>query len=158
LGASNPPPYYLSLAPEPHTLRLLVVTSQNSSKGAATLNGTSHGAMSIDVPEGWRVNVSVANEAATHGDALAVVAAPGDAQAVFGGGATTVRPSGQSYFHFTASKQGQYVLASTAAGRGTGGEWLYVNVVPSSQVPELDAPGHAAYKVVVGVVSSGAGG
>ncbi len=157
-GASNPPPFFLSLAPQVHTLRLLIVPSLNSSKGANTLDGTSHGAMTVDVPAGWRVNVSVANQAATRGDALAVVTRPGDTQPVFGGAATTVAPSGKAYFHFTASKEGQYVLASTSGGRGAAGEWIKLHVVPSGQVPELDLPNHPAYKVVVGVVASSGGG
>jgi len=157
LGASNPPPFYLSLGPEVHTLRLLAVTSQGSAAGADTIDGVSHGAMTVSVPEGWHVNVSVANNAATRPDALAVVSTPGSTTPVFGGASSSVPASGTSYFQFTASKQGQYVLASTA-GHGAAGEWIKINVVPSSQVPELDYPDHPAYKVVVGVTSGSGGG
>jgi PQQ-dependent dehydrogenase (methanol/ethanol family) len=158
LGSANPPPFYLSLAPQVHTLRLLVVASQNSGNGADTLDGTSHGTMTVDVPQGWHVNVTAANDATTRSDSLAVVSAPGGTQPVFKGAAASVPASGQTYFAFTASNEGQYVLAGTAGGRGAAGEWIKVNVVPSNQVPELDVPDHPPYKVVVGVVASSSGG
>jgi hypothetical protein len=158
LGSANPPPFYLSLAPQVHTLRLLVVASQGSGEGADTLDGTSHGTMTVDVPQGWHVNVTAANEATTRSDSLAVVSAPGGTQPVFKGAAASVPASGQTYFAFTASNEGQYVLAGTAGGRGAAGEWIKVNVVPSNQVPELDVPDHPPYKVVVGVVASSSGG
>jgi alcohol dehydrogenase (cytochrome c) len=158
LGSSNPPPAYLSLGPQVHTLRLLVVPSEESAEGADTLDGTSHGQMTVDIPQGWRVNVTVSNQAAGRADAVAVVAKPGASQPVFGGAATTVAPSGVAYFHFTASQQGRYVLAGTSAGRAARGEWIKVNVVPSDQVPELHLPLQAPYKVVVGVVPASSGG
>ena len=157
LGASNPPPFYLSLAPQPHTLRLLVVASEESSSGADTLDGVSHGKMTVDVPEGWHVNVTVANDAAARSDTIAVVSDPGETTPAFSGAQATVGPSSQAYFSFKASQQGQYVVASTTA-RGAAGEYMKLNVVPSSQVPELDYPNLPTYKVVVGVVASSSGG
>ena len=158
LGSSNPPPLYLSLGPQSHTLRLLVVASEKSAQGADTLDGASRGQMTVDVPQGWRVNVTVSNQAAGRADAVAVVSKPGATEPVFGGASTAVAPSGVAYFHFSASQQGRYVLAGTGAGRAARGEWIKVNVVPSDQVPALALPDQAPYKVVVGVVPSSSGG
>jgi PQQ-dependent dehydrogenase (methanol/ethanol family) len=158
LDAANPPPYYLSLAPQVHTLRLLVVASQGSAAGANTLDGTSHGRMAVAVPRGWRVNVSFSNQAARRSDAVAVVASPGAREPVFSGASAKAAASGTAYFHFTAARQGEYVLGSTVDGRAAAGEWLKLDVVGSTELPGLDVPGHPPYKVVVGVTASSTGG
>ena len=109
-------PKYYAAGAQPHTVELQLVSSLNSARCEATLDGTSHGTTTVKVPEGWKVYVTFANHAAGCPDGLAVVDRPGS---------TTVavrrrhRPpsrlpgGGVAYFEFTASKQGKYIIAST---------------------------------------------
>jgi alcohol dehydrogenase (cytochrome c) len=141
-GFLSEPPQFLSLAAEPHTLELQVVASLNAPDGAATLDGTSNGSMTVRIPQGWRVNVSFANHAATRTDAVALVSlvgtSPQPGAPAFSGAETPDAPaSGIAYFHFTASHEGSYAIASTASGRAAAGEWIRFEVVPANSSPEL---------------------
>jgi PQQ-dependent dehydrogenase (methanol/ethanol family) len=141
-GYLNAPPVYLSLSAAPRTIELQVVSSLNAPGGADTLDGTSNGLMTVRVPVGWRVNVTYANHAAGRNDGAAVVALNGSAPqlgtpAFAGAESGAVAPSGVSYLHFTASKEGSYAIASTAPARTAAGEWIRFDVGPSSSVPLL---------------------
>jgi hypothetical protein len=142
-GVLGEPPKFLAAAAEPHTLQLQLLASLNQPDGAPTLDGTSAGALTVRVPQGWRVNVSFGNHATVRTDGIAVVPLSGTSLQLgapaFGGAATpaAVPPSGIAYFQFTPSRTGSYALASTVPGRAAAGEWIRIEVVPSSSPPEL---------------------
>src|SRR5262249_5509447 len=141
-GYLSEPPRFLSLAAEPRTIELQVIASMNAPSGANTLNGTSHGAMTVRVPAGWRVNVTFANHAAARRDGVAVLplngAGPPAGSVAFGGGESGEgAPAGVAYFHFTPSSEGDYAIASTDQARTAGGEWIRFDVGPADSAPLL---------------------
>ena len=140
-GVLRAPPVYLSAGAEPHSLELQLVASLNDPSGKNTLDGLSHGGMTVQVPKGWQVNVTFVNHARSRSDGVAVVSGAAGGAPVFGGGQTAqaVPASGISYFQFTASRTGDYRIASTSAGRAAAGEWIHLNVVSASQPPEFIA-------------------
>ena len=156
---SSPPGFYaqptqfLSLSSDPHTISLLAITSLLHPAGDENIDGESHGRMTVIVPQGWRVNVSYGNHAPQIPDGVAVVPL-GTAGPVVGGpvfsGATTAGSTagGVGYFHFVASKVGDYALSSTVAQRAAGGEWIHFDVVPSASRPKLRVGGYT-YVVTV---------
>jgi hypothetical protein len=151
-GVVPAPPEYLAAAAEPHTLALQVVASMNNPAGAPMLNRTSRGDMTVQVPEGWHVNVTFANHAARRADAVAVTSAPGPAAPSFDGAKGSAPPAGVGYFTFTASKRGSYVLGSTDAQRAGAGEWIRFNVVSGGTLPQLTIGGQT---FAVGVARAG---
>ena len=141
-GFLNEPQEYLSLAAEPRTLELQVVASQDTPSGANTLNGTANGAMTVRVPAGWHVNVTFANHAEDRDDGVALVTLNGSspsqgAPAFDGATSGKTAASGVAYFHFDASRQGSYAIASTAPARARLGEWLRFDVAASDTAPML---------------------
>jgi PQQ-dependent dehydrogenase (methanol/ethanol family) len=141
-GALNAPPEFYAAGAQPHTVELQLISSQGSAGCLNTLDGTSKGTETVRVPQGWKVYVTFANQAAACSDGIAVIDSLGSASAPFGGAQTPnpVPGGGVSYFDFTASKQGKYVIASTSRRRATAGEWVHLDVVPSNQPPELALP------------------
>jgi alcohol dehydrogenase (cytochrome c) len=137
------PARFLSLSAEPHTLELQVVASLNAPGGAPTLDGSSRGTITVRIPSGWQVNVSFANHATARQDGIAVVersaSGPQPGAPAFGGAATpgAVPASGIAYFHFTPSREGNYAIASTVAGRADVGEWIRFDVRPSTAPAEI---------------------
>jgi len=148
-GALNTPPAYYAAGAQPHTVELQLVSSLNSARCEATLDGSSHGTTTVSVPEGWKVYVTFTNHAAQCADGVAVVEHPGVTTAVFGGAQTPspVAGGGVDYFEFTASGQGEYVFASTSRARALAGEWIRFDVVASDQPPELSTP-NGTYAIV----------
>jgi alcohol dehydrogenase (cytochrome c) len=140
------PTQFLSLSSDPHTVALLAVTSLQHPAGAAEIDGKSHGRMTVIVPQGWRVNVSFGNHAAQIPDGVAVVplgtTGPIVAAPVFSGATSEGAPSAIGYFHFDASKVGDYALSSTVARRAAGGEWIRFDVVPATSRPKLKVDGY----------------
>ena len=123
---------------DPRTVQLQVVASLNNSSGAPTLDGTSRGAMTVRIPQGWRVDVTFVNHSTAGPDGLAVTPASLSGPTPFSGASvSSVPPSGVAYFHFNASRQGRFALASTSPRRAAAGEWLRLEVGPSSSLPEL---------------------
>ena len=137
-GLVAEPHRFLSLGVDPRTIQLQVIASLNDPSGTPTLNGTSRGAMTVRVPQGWRVDVTFTNHSAAGPDGLAVTPASLSGPAPFSSAAVpSVPASGIAYFHFTASRQGRFALASTSPGRAAEGEWLHLDVGPSSSLPEV---------------------
>jgi outer membrane protein assembly factor BamB len=140
-GLVGEPQAYLSLGADPHTLQLQVVAA-GSDNGAGTLDGSSAGAMTLRLPAGWNVNVTVANQNPLRPQRVAVVPLAGSsanaaAAPAFAGAATgMVRPSGVAYFHFSTSHEGDYAIASTAPGA-----WIRLVVTPSNSLPRLSVDG-----------------
>jgi PQQ-dependent dehydrogenase (methanol/ethanol family) len=141
-GVLRSPSKYLSAGAYPHTLDLQLVASLYDPKGSNTLDGTSHGEMTVKVPQGWKVYVTFANHAANRTDGAVVTTAGGKLTPVFGGAQTSspVSPGGLGYFDFTASTQGSYVVSSTVPGQAAKGEYIRFVVVAENQPPELVLP------------------
>jgi alcohol dehydrogenase (cytochrome c) len=141
-GVLRAPSEFFSAGAQPHTVELQLVASQNSAGCRPTLDGTSKGATTVRVPQGWKVYVTFANHGACR-DGIAVLGSPGATNPVFGGGRTDpagVPGGGVGYFEFTASSPGSYEIASTTRGRAAAGEWVHFDVVASDQPPEIDLP------------------
>ena len=79
--------------------------------------------LTLKVPEGWRVNVTLTNHSATASDSVRV----GDFAT-----SPTVAPGGVEYFNFTPTKTGSFRVS----GRGAN-EWIHFDVVASNAAPEL---------------------
>jgi glucose dehydrogenase len=145
-GSVGAPPAYLSLGAEPHTLELQVVAAADAS-GSGTLNGSRDGAMSLRVPAGWNVNVTVSNQDPSRAQGVSVVARGAAAPSIneppaFSGAASGSAPaSGVAYFHFKTEHEGDYALASSVAGA-----WIALRVTPTTSLPEL-AVGGQTYAV-----------
>jgi hypothetical protein len=160
-GVLRAPSQFLQAGAEPHTIELQIVASLNDGAGKNTLDGTSHGGMTVQVPEGWKVYVTFANHATSRTDGIAVLSAPGGGAPAFDRAATpgAVPASGIAYFQFTASRQGNYVIASTSKRQAAAGEWMHFNVVSESQSPELTlARGAGQRQTYVIVARAGPGG
>jgi outer membrane protein assembly factor BamB len=142
------PPAYLSLGGEPHTLNLQVVAAADAS-GSGTLNGSKDGAMSLRLPAGWKVNVTVANHDHSRTQRVSVVARGAGTPSVneppaFSGATSGSAPaSGTAYFQFKTEREGEYALASSLPGA-----WIALRVRPSSSLPEL-AVGGQTYAVEI---------
>jgi alcohol dehydrogenase (cytochrome c) len=142
-GVLRSPSKFFTAGAQPHTVTLQLVSSMGSQSCRSTLDGLAKGAMTIRVPKGWTVYVTFANQGANCTDGAAVVSALGSTTPVFGGGSTTapgVPGFGVGYFHFTASSEGKYVIASTSQSRALAGEWLHFVVVSGNQPPEMTIP------------------
>jgi hypothetical protein len=141
-GVLRSPSKFLAPGPQPHTLTLQLVASQDNPAGKNTFDGTARGDMTVKVPSGWKVYVTVVNHAAGRSDGAVVVGAPGGTTPVFGGGQSSapVPAGGVGYFEFTASKEGNYVIASTSPDQAKAGEWIHFVVVPADKPPELLLP------------------
>jgi alcohol dehydrogenase (cytochrome c) len=146
-GLYSQPTQFLSLSSDPHTISLLAIASYLHPKGDDNIDGTEHGAMTVIVPQGWRANVSFGNHAEGVADGVAVV--PLDASGPVVGtpafkGATSSGSTtgGVGYFSFTASRAGDFALASTVASRAAGGEWIHFDVVSSTSRPKLRLGGY----------------
>ena len=141
-GVLRAPAQWFTAGAEPHTVTLQLVSSFDSAGCKSTLDGLAHGAMTIKVPQNWTVDVTFENQGAGCSDGAAVVNAPGSTTPVFGGGSTVTGVPGShvTYFHFTASSEGKYVIASTSSSRARAGEWLHFDVVPGNQPPEMTIP------------------
>jgi hypothetical protein len=147
VGFYSQPTQFLSLSPDPHTVSLLAIASYLHPQGADNIDGTQHGAMTVIVPQGWRVNVSFGNHAEGVADGVAVVplgtSGPVVGPPAFKGATSSASTTGGAgYFGFTASKIGDFALASTVASRAAGGEWIHLDVVPSASRPKLRLGGY----------------
>jgi alcohol dehydrogenase (cytochrome c) len=156
-GVLHTPSEDLSLSAAPHTLELQVVASEYKPNGADTIDETAHGSMTVEIPQGWAVNVSFVNHALTRKDGVALVSSPSAAGGapVFKGAETAkqVPGPGIEYFEFNAATEGNYVLASQNRAQAAGGEWIHFDVVKSNAPPELLLP-NQQFAVVA---ASGAG-
>jgi alcohol dehydrogenase (cytochrome c) len=141
-GVLRAPSKFLSAGAQPHTLDLQLVASIGDPAGKNTLDGTARGAMTVNVPQGWKVYVTFVNHAGARPDCAVVANAPGGTRPAFGGGQTSqqVPPSGVGYFEFTASKEGSYVVSSCSGAQAKGGEWIHLVVVGGDKPPELKLP------------------
>ncbi len=136
---------FLAATPDPHTLSLQVIASFKNPGGATRLNGLPSSALTFQIPKGWRVKVTFANHSRKNADGIAVVDAaeatsPQKAafpDAATPGGGADVPAGGVAYFEFTAGREGKYAIASTAPGRAAKGEWVGLEVVPASTLPQL---------------------
>jgi hypothetical protein len=137
----------LSLGGDPHTLELQVVAAADAKGSGGTLDGSSGGAMSLALPAGWTVNVTVSNQDQSRAQRVSVVAraagAPSvDAPAAFAGASSAgAPPSGVTYFHFKTEREGTYALASSIPRA-----WIGLRVTPPTSLPEL-AVGGQTYAV-----------
>ena len=142
-GVLRAPAEYLAAGAQPHTVTLQLVSSLGDAGCKNTLDGLAKGAMTVRVPQGWKVFVTFANHGAACPDGAVVASAPGQTTPVFSGGSTKAPGapgSGVAYFEFTASNQGKYVIASTTRARALAGEWAHLVVVSGDQPPELVLP------------------
>lgn len=124
-GLATAPTRWLSVQPSPRTAGMQVVASLDDRHGAATLDGTSNGAMTVRIPKGWHVNVTFVNHSQQSDDRLTLPA--------LGADSGPVAPGGVRYFSFTASHEGTYSLRSTKRPA----EAIAFVVTPSSSLPEL---------------------
>ena len=161
-GVLRTPPEFLSAGAQPHTLDLQLVSSQDDPSCKSTLDSSAKGGMTVQVPKGWTVYVTFANQGASCPDGLAVAPTPGATTPVFGGGATPapVAGGGVSYFQFTASNEGKYVIASTVRSRALAGEWIHLDVVSGNKPPQLGLPDGQEFAIIgrPGLGGSVAGG
>jgi hypothetical protein len=158
-GVLDQPLEYLATAPASHTLELTAIAAE-AKGGGPSLDGTRGGHMVVRVPSGWTVDVTFANHEPAGGDGLALTSGPGSSTPAFGGAATAggaagVAAGGVGYFHFTASRAGDYALASAAPGRAAAGEWIRIEVTASDKTPELVLDGTT---YAVNITSGGGGG
>lgn len=161
-GVLNQPQEFLSTAPASHTLELTAIASLDNGAGKPNIDGTRNGSMIVRVPAGWTIDVTFANHSTRNADGVAVTNRPGTSATAFAdaqtpGGATGVPASGVAYFHFIASRPGDYALSSTAPGRAAAGEWIRVEVVASNTIPELVLDG-TTYAVSITTGGGGGGG
>ncbi len=75
-GVLTAPDEYLSLGVSPHTLGLQVIASFNDPAGAPTLDNTSNGTMTVQIPQGWHLNITFANHSTVNPDGLGVSSFP----------------------------------------------------------------------------------
>jgi uncharacterized cupredoxin-like copper-binding protein len=105
-----------------------------------TFDGYSNGQMSVNVPQGWKVNVQCNNQT-TSPHSCAVVADSTSTTPVFSGGSTTnpttgLQPGASQSFTFMAGTAGQYRIACLVPGHEDAGMWDNF-VVTSSGSPSL---------------------
>ena len=140
-GLLGAPGQYLSLGTEPHTLELQVVAVPGAD-GITTLDASKTGQTQLRLPKGWTVNVTVANQDSLHPAHVSVVdlagSKSGSQTPAFPGAASgSIAAGGVAYFHFDATKEGDYAIASQ------GGQWMRLKVGPSTSVPELRLQGQS---------------
>jgi PQQ-dependent dehydrogenase (methanol/ethanol family) len=140
-GVLNAPTQYLSLGGQPHTLEVQVVAVPGAN-GVTTLDGSKAGQTELQLPAGWTVNVTVANQDPSHAGHVAVVpigGSPNASQSAAFSGADSGRiaPNGVAYFHFDTSKQGDYAIASA------GGQWIRLRIGASTSAPQLRYQGQS---------------
>ena len=92
-GVLHSPTEYFSRGVEPHTLDLQLVASMYEPQGQDSIDGTSGGQMTVEVPQGWQIDVTYTNHARTRNDGIALVPTPTGGTTAFSG-AETPNPKG----------------------------------------------------------------
>ena len=105
-----------------------------------SFDGYSNGQMTVNVPQGWKVNVECHNQT-TSPHSCAVVPDATSTSPVFSGGSTTnpttgLQPGASQSFTFMAGQAGQYRIACLVPGHEDAGMWDNF-VVTSSGSPSL---------------------
>jgi PQQ-dependent dehydrogenase (methanol/ethanol family) len=146
------PGAWLSAGDEPNTLKLHIVASPGED-GKITLDGLRDGALRLEIPQGWKVNVTYVGHDREADHSLVLGQQAGDAEAAFEGATTSTPTLGTvaavpEYFTFTASTQGTFALGCGVDGHAADGEWGTVEVVSPDAPPRLFL-GESAFTVTV---------
>jgi PQQ-dependent dehydrogenase (methanol/ethanol family) len=146
-GADTPAQTFLALGTEPKTVSLTVNAAMGAAGGGLNFNGFNRGGMTVNVPQGWHVNVSFKNLAlqSPHSAVVTTVDQTKETQpsteGVFEGAATERAAqgitSGTQFFEFDASRTGQYALLCAVAGHAIGGQWNYLTVGAANSKPSI---------------------
>jgi hypothetical protein len=119
------------------TVHLLLVSSSTGADGGFNFDGYGNGKMRIDIPRGWRVDVTCKNASAILSHSCAIVEdtplSPQGAPLAFEGASTPaptggVGPGGSNSFSFVASRTGNYRIACLVSGHEIDGMWDWLSV------------------------------
>ena len=145
--AATAPQNFLAMGAAPKTVSLTVNAAMGAAGGGLNFNGFNRGGMTVNVPQGWHVNVTFKNLAlqsphsAVVTDFSQVKETQPSVEGVFEGAATERAAqgitSGTQFFEFDASRTGQFALLCAVAGHANGGQWNYFNVGPGSSKPSI---------------------
>jgi uncharacterized cupredoxin-like copper-binding protein len=119
------------------TVHVLLVSSSTGADGGFNFDGFGDGAMRINIPLGWQVDVTCKNASATLSHSCAIVedtplSAYG-APLAFTGASTAaprggVGPGVAESFSFVASRVGTYRIACLVSGHEIDGMWDWLDV------------------------------
>lgn len=127
-------------------MQLLLVGAADGSDGGFNFDGYGAGEMKVQVPLGWRVDVTCKNASNILSHSCAIVKdrrlSPEAAPIAFPGASTPaphqgVPPGGVVSFRFVASKAGVYRIACLVSGHEADGMWDWLNVTKRG-LPSLD--------------------
>jgi sulfocyanin len=128
------------------TVTVNLIAGQGSDANGFNFNGYANGALHIQVPTGWRVKVSMIDEASTPHSALIVPQAQrqgGPFEPAFTGSAPADFRSGiekgddPQTFAFTADKAGEYAIVCGVPGHVDAGMWDAFDVVDNLAAPQV---------------------
>lgn len=132
-ASTTAPTAYLTTDTKPKTLRLQLVAQSNAA-GTGYLDGLTKGGLQVTVPQGWTVNVTVANHMT---EPTGAVVAPlsasdgGSAPSPAFTGAQTGAPvaaGAAGYFSFSAATQGTYAIVSSDTAQTKAGQWATLKI------------------------------
>lgn len=143
-GAMSDPTEYISLGEGEQTIDLNVISSVGGLNNGLNFNGYANGAVIVNVPEGWTVNVNFENRSNfPHSVAIVPVEMVNQRNVgdpAFEGAATGGAEAGiigTSTFTFVASEIGNYAIACAVPSHSLRGQWWYFNVVSADQQPSV---------------------
>jgi alcohol dehydrogenase (cytochrome c) len=137
---------FISLGNQPNTVNINAFASFNGTNNGANFDGYANGNATFSVPQGWTVNVTFKNLSSQNPHSILIASADQKdsnrvGQPVFDGASTPDAEagitSGTQVFSFTASEQGQYILADGVPGQTASGMWLSFNVTGPDTQPSL---------------------
>ena len=142
-------PSWMHVDPAHKKVAMTISMASDDANGTLNFNGFGHGDLTITVPSGWNVDMTVVNagEGAIPHSLEVIPVAPalpgvGVEPAAFSGAETTDLVRGMAvgatdHATFVASKSGRYWLFCGVAGHGTGGMWDYFVVSSSAKAPSV---------------------
>jgi sulfocyanin len=141
-------PSWMTVQDNPKDVTMDVVAGFNASNSNWNFNGYHDGAMTVVVPEGWRVRIDFTTLDGNMPHSLVVIADPGRENLPLEAGRehtafsrayskspiAGISPGDEDVISFTAKKAGDYLWFCGVPGHGQSGMWVYFRV--SAEVDE----------------------
>jgi FtsP/CotA-like multicopper oxidase with cupredoxin domain len=123
----------LSVDSTTKTATLRLIAAYDDAYGGFNFDGYGKGQVLVDIPKGWRVEISCKNDANDMRHSCAVVRGPGAAAPASPGWASShatvgLPPHGSTSFSFTASRTGSFRIACLVPNHETAGMWDVLDI------------------------------
>jgi sulfocyanin len=150
IASAQTTPAWMHVDATKKTVKFDVFMAPNGNNGGLNFNGYHHGELTITVPTGWQVDMTVTNKgfgAIPHSLEVIKVAegipTQGSEPPAFDGAETVELNNGMNVGQtdnatFTADTPGKYWIFCGVPDHGIGGMWDYFVVSPTAKAPSVE--------------------